>query len=900
MKYLFITLSFLCFCFPPASAQIAIRTLEMVIEQNPTCNQANGIVSFIDSSGLQQGLSLALYTHPDSALIGTGYHYTGLKQGNYLLKVINASGITWWETYSLGNFSFLNKLRFANVYLPNGAFPDTCTASKGRIHLGRNATQATLDSLSKMQWTWSTGQTGLNATNLKANQTHWVTASQGENCPYIFPVYFSETNGEDDFNLWGSPIKNIRTHLDTLFFEIRNINSLQVGFPFDSRPYCAKSNGVLVARVINGGTAPFQWKWKHGASTDTLKAIESGNYAVRVTDANGCEGIGWHFLSPYQNPDFSAIVNLLKADSCFFGSGKAQATAQGGSRPYLYKWNESDLTADSTIDSLPTGYHFFSVIDSDGCIFNKNFQIPNQTPLQATAAVHATDCEGHNGSVTISGSGGVEPYRMRWYHYPEFTGLQFDSLTSGYYGGYLEDANGCKSVPTHSYIAIPENCYRDLRVDLFLDEAGECIKQSSYLPIHNFTLKYRRLNTYYHSPSMGSINQIRLLPGVQDVKVLPVPHFTPACLNPDWGIPNLTFTPNSPFQVRSVGLGTSETWLNYRPVLVAKSPFRLGFATRFELIIENAGNKLIPPSEAEITLPSEVTFIGSPFPFTQTATNKIQFSTSPIPLGESASIFFDVKLDTSAALGINKTFQVNLMNLPNESNLVDNEILVAVTTVGAFDPNDISVHPSPRILPTETELNYQIRFQNLGNYYAENVVLIDTLPDEIDVSTFSFAGSSHWVSSIEIKGQVLTVRYLGIRLAAAQDNEPKSHGYFRFSVKRKTGLMLGTRIRNSASIYFDFNAPVKTNVSQTVIALPGTDFARRFSVYPNPGNEQFRIMDSDVAEVQIFDLAGKRLGTLKANEDGFFSLTTLPGGMYYIRFKEDGKTMVEKLIVQKI
>lgn len=61
------------------------------------------------------------------------------------------------------------------------------------------------------------------------------------------------------------------------------------------------------------------------------------------------------------------------------------------------------------------------------------------------------------------------------------------------------------------------------------------------------------------------------------------------------------------------------------------------------------------------------------------------------------------------------------------------------TIIGSFDPNDILVTPEgygdKHYIEPETELEYKIRFQNVGNDTAFNIYVFDTLPNELDVES---------------------------------------------------------------------------------------------------------------------------------------------------------------------
>ncbi len=47
-------------------------------------------------------------------------------------------------------------------------------------------------------------------------------------------------------------------------------------------------NGSTITPIITGGTAPFQYEWNNGSSNEMLIDVSAGNYAVTVTDSNGC------------------------------------------------------------------------------------------------------------------------------------------------------------------------------------------------------------------------------------------------------------------------------------------------------------------------------------------------------------------------------------------------------------------------------------------------------------------------------------------------------------------------------------------------------------------------------------------------------------------------------------
>ena len=117
--------------------------------------------------------------------------------------------------------------------------------------------------------------------------------------------------------------------------------------------------------------------------------------------------------------------------------------------------------------------------------------------------------------------------------------------------------------------------------------------------------------------------------------------------------------------------------------------------------------------------------------------------------------------------------------------------------------------------PTNTALKYKIRFQNTGTDVAYRVVVVDTLSEHLDLSTLQVGATSH-PSRFEVSGKgrpVLTWTFDNIMLPDSTVDEPGSHGYIQFSIKPKAELAEKTAVENFADIFFDFNSPIRTNLT---------------------------------------------------------------------------------------
>lgn len=238
--------------------------------------------------------------------------------------------------------------------------------------------------------------------------------------------------------------------------------------------------------------------------------------------------------------------------------------------------------------------------------------------------------------------------------------------------------------------------------------------------------------------------------------------------------------------------------------------------------------------------------------------------------------------------------------------------------VGSFDPNDKQAIPAgfgeDHGILANTAIDYTIRFQNTGTDTAFRVVIKDELSPFLDPSSLRPGPSSHpyeW----HFEDQVLVFRFPGIELPDSNVNLAASQGFVSFRIDQDDRLPVGTRIENSAGIYFDFNAPVITNtvfhtvkefidiINETVVvADPG--FA--VNIAPNPVRDGARIWVEGLAvqspglHLQLFDASGKCLRTITGNEEGFWlQRGNLPAGMYFFTISsEQGWLANGKLVVQ--
>jgi len=231
-----------------------------------------------------------------------------------------------------------------------------------------------------------------------------------------------------------------------------------------------------------------------------------------------------------------------------------------------------------------------------------------------------------------------------------------------------------------------------------------------------------------------------------------------------------------------------------------------------------------------------------------------------------------------------------------------------VTVVGSYDPNDKQVEPE-RISPTQIAANqaltFTVRFQNTGNFPATFVRVRDTLQSEFDPATFRLLASSH-PCSWAIKGKgIIEFLFQNIQLAPELLDEPGSHGFVKYAVQAKQDLPLGTPLRNTAHIFFDFNAPITTNTAVSEVGIVRTYEAREdeqmLRFWPNPASDLVRVDAGDSEGVlSVKDASGRCLmEQYIVKGEHSISVKMLPAGMFEVTLVGEKGIRKGKLCVQR-
>lgn len=234
----------------------------------------------------------------------------------------------------------------------------------------------------------------------------------------------------------------------------------------------------------------------------------------------------------------------------------------------------------------------------------------------------------------------------------------------------------------------------------------------------------------------------------------------------------------------------------------------------------------------------------------------------------------------------------------------------------SFDPNDIQANPAgfgeQHLTLKDQELEYLIRFQNMGTDKAFNIVVQNELQPGFDLATFKVVGSSHDMYTT-LKGNQISFHFNNILLPDDKTDEPGSHGYILYRITPKAGLADSTVLQNQASIYFDYNPAIETNVAlntlvdelpvKSVLTSSKAHLPVNMRIYPNPATQTLTVACTGsnciYSAVSLFNAKGQQVlqAQLHLSSPHQLDVSRLPRGLYLLRITQPGKIITRRVVL---
>lgn len=341
-------------------------------------------------------------------------------------------------------------------------------------------------------------------------------------------------------------------------------------------------------------------------------------------------------------------------------------------------------------------------------------------------------------------------------------------------------------------------------------------------------------------------------------------------------------------------------------ISIGNTAKRRGFKSELLLNYQNKGTEAVYNVPITLNLNALNPIVSSSLAYQDLGNNQYQFVIDTILPMSNNSILITDSVSLDAERGDIFNYAASISSL-GDVDLSNNNFNTTEEIVGAVDPNDIiALTPgvgSNHLHQYNEVLRFKIRFQNTGNYYAENVWVQSILPEGLDVSTLNVIQASHDYI-LETEDQEVNWRFPHIKLPDSVNNEPESHGFIIYEIMAQENVLHNTQIENQAAIVFDFEKPVITNIVDHILVRASTYSDNGLVLYPNPCRDHCMVKlngtaDNVVKEVNVYDITGNQIDDLLIAYNGAsIDCSKLKPGNYLVKaILSDGKVLNQKLAV---
>lgn len=145
--------------------------------------------------------------------------------------------------------------------------------------------------------------------------------------------------------------------------------------------------------------------------------------------------------------DLILTVSATNVDLCDQSTGVVELQASGGTGSYLYSIDGQNFQEENTFEGLSAGDYTVVVMDGEKCQSSGTAVVEMKTSEVVVTVEEQTTagCSEAEGTVTLSASGGDEPYQFNIDDGDFSSNELIQNLETGTHTAGAQDANGCVS-----------------------------------------------------------------------------------------------------------------------------------------------------------------------------------------------------------------------------------------------------------------------------------------------------------------------------------------------------------------------------------------------------------------------------------------------------------------------
>jgi uncharacterized repeat protein (TIGR01451 family) len=368
-------------------------------------------------------------------------------------------------------------------------------------------------------------------------------------------------------------------------------------------------------------------------------------------------------------------------------------------------------------------------------------------------------------------------------------------------------------------------------------------------------------------------------------------------------------TPTNPVQPTATGNSDLAVKMDASNAVPA-----VGDVIKIAVLIANNAGVTATNAEANLTLPTGLSFVGATIGNPTFENSKVVFRASNINVGAYSLFQFACKVNASGAYNL----QTNIVKLDQtDNNTADNTATFSIKTPDAVNnatvtPNPVTpTNPTP-VTPTPTAtgnsdlalkmdatnavpavgdvIKIAVLIANNAGVTATNAEANLTLPTGL-----SFVGAT--IGNPTFENSKVVFRASNINVGA--------YSLFQFACKvnasgaynlQTTVVKLDQTDNNTA----DNTATFSIKTPNTARMATSDEVTQSFELYPNPAITQATIKVFEPSSVQLFDMTGRVILSISMTDAREINVADLKTGLYIVQvINEKGEAQAKKLVINK-
>jgi len=200
---------------------------------------------------------------------------------------------------------------------------------------------------------------------------------------------------------------------------------------------CSTGNNGAIYVTVSGGTSPYVFNWSNTTTAEDITDLPGGNYALTVSDSNGCVAADSFTVTTGAGIALSSAVGNI---SCHGGSdGSIDLTVSNAISP-AYAWSNTSSSEDLT--DIPAGSYSVTVVDASQCADTATYFVTEPPAILLSGTILHLLCNSDNsGAIDLTASGGTPPFSFVWSN--NAATADINGLAAGNYSVTATDSNFC-------------------------------------------------------------------------------------------------------------------------------------------------------------------------------------------------------------------------------------------------------------------------------------------------------------------------------------------------------------------------------------------------------------------------------------------------------------------------